>query len=125
MTGSLRDAGAQAVDLVPDLGPAWIVLALAPLLLAAVVLLTAGRWPTAPGHRSIRLLSVTAALASAGTGDVLAGICAAMRARGLPSFEAACAAVWLHGRAAEFAGAGLIADDVAASIPRALALLDG
>ena len=66
-----------------------------------------------------------AALASAGTGDVLAGICAAMRARGLPSFEAACAAVWLHGRAAEFAGAGLIADDVAASIPRALALLDG
>ncbi|GGK82249.1 complex I subunit 4 family protein [Ornithinimicrobium pekingense] len=65
MTGSLRDAGAQAVDLVPDLGPAWIVLALAPLLLAAVVLLTAGRWPTAPGHRSIRLLSVTAALASA------------------------------------------------------------
>ena len=66
-----------------------------------------------------------AALASAGTGDVLAGICAAVRARGLPSFEAACAAVWLHGRAAEFAGPALIADDVAASIPHALALLDG
>ena len=66
-----------------------------------------------------------AALASAGTGDVLAGICAAMRARGLPSFEAACAAVWLHGRAAELAGSGLIADDVAAAIPQALALLDG
>ena len=43
-------------------------------------------------------------LASAGTGDVLAGMIAAMRARGLPAFEAACAGVWLHGRAAEIAG---------------------
>jgi hydroxyethylthiazole kinase-like uncharacterized protein yjeF len=51
-------------------------------------------------------------LASAGTGDVLAGIVAAMRARGLAPFEAACAGVWLHGRAAERAGPGLIADDL-------------
>ncbi|HZC38074.1 MAG TPA: NAD(P)H-hydrate dehydratase, partial [Sphingomicrobium sp.] len=43
-------------------------------------------------------------LATAGTGDVLAGITAAMRARGLAPFEAACAAVWLHGRSAEIAG---------------------
>ena len=62
-------------------------------------------------------------LASAGTGDVLAGMTAAMRARGLPAFEAACAAVWLHGRAAEFAGPGMIADDLARSIPQALDLL--
>ena len=62
-------------------------------------------------------------LASAGTGDVLAGIIAAMRARGLPAFEAACAGVWIHGRAAEIAGPGLIADDLAAAIPEALALL--
>jgi ADP-dependent NAD(P)H-hydrate dehydratase / NAD(P)H-hydrate epimerase len=67
----------------------------------------------------------SAALASAGTGDVLAGIIAAMRARGLPAFEAACAAVWLHGRAAQIAGPHLIADDLALAIPRALALLDG
>ena len=51
-------------------------------------------------------------LASAGTGDVLAGVIAAMRARGLPSFEAACAGVWLHGRAAERAGPAMIADDL-------------
>lgn len=51
-------------------------------------------------------------LATAGSGDVLAGIIAAMRARGLASFEAACAGVWLHGRAAERAGAGMIADDL-------------
>lgn len=63
-------------------------------------------------------------LASAGTGDVLAGMIAAIRARGLEAFEAACAAVWLHGRAAEIAGPGMIADDLAAAIPEALALLD-
>ena len=62
-------------------------------------------------------------LASAGTGDVLAGVIAAMRARGLPSFEAACAGVWLHGRAAEIAGQQLIADDLAAAIPAAIASL--
>ena len=59
-------------------------------------------------------------LASAGTGDVLAGIVAAMRARGLPSFEAACAAVWIHGRAAEIAGPAMIADDLVTAIPAVL-----
>lgn len=63
-------------------------------------------------------------LASAGTGDVLAGMTAAMRARGLPAFEAASAAVWLHGRAAEIAGPEMIADDLAEAIPQALALLE-
>jgi hydroxyethylthiazole kinase-like uncharacterized protein yjeF len=63
-------------------------------------------------------------LASAGTGDVLAGMIAAMRARGLAAFESASAAVWLHGRAAEIAGPQMIADDLAAAIPRALALLN-
>jgi hydroxyethylthiazole kinase-like uncharacterized protein yjeF len=62
-------------------------------------------------------------LATAGTGDVLAGITAAMRARGLPAFEAACAAVWLHGRAAEIAGPQLIADELADAIPQAIAAL--
>ena len=59
-------------------------------------------------------------LASAGTGDVLAGIIAAMRARGLDSFEAACAGVWLHGRAAEAAGPAMIADDLVEAITKAL-----
>lgn len=62
-------------------------------------------------------------LASAGTGDVLAGVIAAMRARGLPAFEAACAGVWLHGRAAEIAGPQLIADGLAQAIPKAIATL--
>jgi hydroxyethylthiazole kinase-like uncharacterized protein yjeF len=63
-------------------------------------------------------------LGTAGTGDVLAGLVAAFRARGLEAFDAACAAVWLHERAAEIAGPQMIADDLAAVIPQALALLE-
>jgi hydroxyethylthiazole kinase-like uncharacterized protein yjeF len=59
-------------------------------------------------------------LASAGTGDVLAGMIAALRVRGMAPFEAACAGVWLHGRAAEAAGPQMIADDLAAAIPGVL-----
>ena len=62
-------------------------------------------------------------LASAGTGDVLAGVIAAMRARGLDAFDAASAGVWLHGRAAEIAGPQLIADDLANAVPAAIASL--
>jgi hydroxyethylthiazole kinase-like uncharacterized protein yjeF len=61
-------------------------------------------------------------LASAGTGDVLAGTIAAMRSRGMPAFEAACAGVWLQGRGAQVAGPQMIADDLAAAIPDAIAL---
>jgi len=59
-------------------------------------------------------------LATAGTGDVLAGMIAAMRARGLEAFDAACAGVWLHGRAAEAAGPAMIADDLVTAIPAVL-----
>ncbi len=60
-------------------------------------------------------------LASAGTGDVLAGAIAAMRAGGRAAFEAACAGAWLHKRAAELAGPGLIADDLVAHLQAARA----
>jgi hydroxyethylthiazole kinase-like uncharacterized protein yjeF len=59
-------------------------------------------------------------LATAGTGDVLAGMIAALRARGMPAFEAASAGVWLHGRAAELAGPEMIADDLVEAIPQAI-----
>ena len=60
-------------------------------------------------------------LASAGTGDVLAGIAGAMLSRGLPAFEAACAAVWLHSDAARRAGPALIADDLGHHLGASLA----
>lgn len=62
-------------------------------------------------------------LASAGTGDVLAGLIAALRARGMPAFEAACAGAWIHGRAAEIAGPQMIADDLVEALPKAIASL--
>lgn len=60
------------------------------------------------------------ALATAGSGDVLGGLIAGLLAQGMPAFEAACAAVWLHGRAGEDAGIGLIADDLPEAVWRLL-----
>ena len=74
-----------------------------------------------PSGRATIASSSSAWLASAGAGDVLTGVIAAMRAGGMEAFEAACAGVWLHARAAEHAGPGLIADDLLDGLPKALA----
>ncbi|WP_242095637.1 NAD(P)H-hydrate dehydratase [Sphingomonas sp. CROZ-RG-20F-R02-07] len=62
-------------------------------------------------------------LSTAGSGDVLVGIVAAMLASGMAPFEAAGAAVWLHGAAARRCGRAFVADDLAAALTPARAAL--
>ena len=67
-----------------------------------------------------------AALATAGTGDVLSGVIGAYLAKGLEPFRAACAGVLVHARAGQLAAnrigtEGVIASDVIEALPRAFA----
>ncbi len=74
----------------------------------------------APDGRAAINGTGTPALATAGAGDVLSGLIAALLAGGMPPWEAACAGAWLHGRAGEMLGLGLVAEDLPAAIARAM-----
>lgn len=77
----------------------------------------------APDGRAVINEDAPATLATAGSGDVLAGLITGLLAQGMPDFEAACAAVWLHGACARQFGPGLIAEDLAEMLPQVLASL--
>lgn len=73
------------------------------------------------GDRSVVNDHASPYLASAGTGDVLAGIIAGLMAQGMESFDAACAAVWMHGEAGRRIGPGLVASDIPSALPAIMA----
>lgn len=79
-----------------------------------------------PDGRTAVIPIASSALASAGMGDVLAGMISGLRAQGVPAYEAACTGAWLHAQAglvaAETCGceASVIASDVLDAIPRVL-----
>ncbi len=70
-----------------------------------------------PDGRAIINTMASPALATAGTGDVLAGMISGLLAQGMSPFLASAAAVWMHGRVAVEHGAGLVAEDIPPLLP--------
>ncbi|WP_291896078.1 NAD(P)H-hydrate dehydratase [Maricaulis sp.] len=78
----------------------------------------------APGQTPVVNTHASPVLATAGSGDVLAGLIAGLIAQGVDSFTAACAGAWIHGDAGWRFGQGLVAEDLPGSVAETLRRLE-
>jgi hydroxyethylthiazole kinase-like uncharacterized protein yjeF len=92
---------------------------------AVVVLKGPDTTVAAPDGRVAVADNAPSDLATAGSGDVLAGMICGQLAQRMPPFEAAASAVWLHGAAARKVGRGLIAEDLPEALPAVFSDLSG
>ena len=91
-----------------------------------IIVLKGNRTVVTDGEKVYVNRTGDSSLSKAGTGDVLSGIIGALLTQGMDRFDAACAAVWIHGRAGELAGQKLgrrsvLARDVIDALPQAIA----
>ena len=88
---------------------------------AVIVLKGAETIVAAPERDVVINHNAPPSLATAGSGDVLAGMITGLMAQGMEPFDAACAGVWIHGACARAFGPGLVSSDLIAMIPGVLA----